>query len=71
MTQRTISLPRLGLIAVTRAVLGAGIALLAGENLGRKPRRRVGWTLVGVGILSTVPLLAGVLRCPTPTEAAS
>ncbi len=70
MITRTISLPRLGLIAATRAALGAGIALLAGEKLDRKPRRAVGWTLVGLGVLSTVPLLTGVLRCPAPAEAA-
>lgn len=68
---RTISLPRLGLIAATRAALGAGVALLVGEKLGKKPRRTVGWTLLSLGVLSTVPLLAGVLRCETPAEAAS
>jgi len=71
MITRTITLPRLGLIAVTRAALGAGIALLVGERLGRKPRRRVGWTLVGVGVLSTAPLIAGVLHGRPPQEAAA
>ncbi|PYQ66206.1 MAG: peroxiredoxin [Acidobacteria bacterium] len=42
MISRTITLPRLGMIAVTRAALGAGVALLAGERLDRKPRRAVG-----------------------------
>ena len=62
MTSRTITLPRLGMIAVTRAALGAGVALLAGERLDRKPRRAVGWALLGVGVLSTVPLIAVVVR---------
>jgi hypothetical protein len=70
MITRTISLPRLGLIAATRAALGAGVALLVGERLRRKPRRTVGWTLLSVGVLSTVPLLAGVLRGRVPAEAA-
>lgn len=69
MITRTISLPRLGLIAATRAALGAGVALLVGERLQRKPRRTVGWTLLSVGVLSTVPLLTGVLRCRPPAEA--
>ena len=71
MITRTISLPRLGLIAATRAALGAGVALLVGERLRRRQRRTVGWTLLSVGVLSTVPLLAGVLRCQAPAEAAS
>ena len=62
MTSRTISLPRLGMIAATRAALGAGIALLVGERLAQKPRRAVGWTLLGVGVLTTFPLIAGVVR---------
>jgi hypothetical protein len=62
MISRTLTLPELGMIAGTRAVLGAGIALLLGERLDRKPRRAVGWTLVAVGALSTIPLLAGVLH---------
>jgi hypothetical protein len=59
---RTITLPRLGAIAATRAALGAGVALLVGQRLDRKPRQAVGWTLLGVGVLSTFPLIAGVLR---------
>jgi hypothetical protein len=62
MISRTLTLPELGMIAGTRAALGAGLALLLGERLDRKPRRAVGWTLVAVGVLSTVPLLAGVLH---------
>jgi len=62
MNSRTITLPRLGMIAATRAALGAGIALLVGERLDCKPRHAVGWTLLGVGVLTTFPLIAGVLR---------
>jgi hypothetical protein len=70
MISRAITLPRLGLIAATRAALGAGIALLLGERLDRKPRWAVGWTLLGVGVLSTFPLVAGVLQGQPPAEAA-
>jgi hypothetical protein len=62
MKSRTITLPQLGMIAATRAALGAGAALLLGERLGRKPRRTLGWALVAVGALTTFPLLAGVLN---------
>ncbi|HEY2740413.1 MAG TPA: hypothetical protein VGK45_18520 [Thermoanaerobaculia bacterium] len=40
---------------------------MLGDRLDRKPKRAVGWTLVAVGALSTLPLLAGVLhRQPSP-----
>ncbi|HEV7504315.1 MAG TPA: hypothetical protein VGS07_05355 [Thermoanaerobaculia bacterium] len=71
MISRNVSLPQLGMIAGTRAALGAGIALLLGERLDRKPRRAVGWTLVAVGALTTVPLLAGVLHRQPKSEGVS
>lgn len=71
MISRTVTLPELGLIASTRAALGAGIALLLGERLDAKPRRAVGWTLVAVGALTTLPLLAGVLHRRQEPEVAT
>jgi hypothetical protein len=62
MKSRTVTLPRLGMIAATRAALGAGAALLLGDRLGRNPRRKVGWALVALGAMTTFPLLAGVLK---------
>jgi hypothetical protein len=62
MISRTVTLSELGLIAGTRAALGAGIALLLSDKLDAKPRRAVGWTLLAVGALTTAPLLAGVLH---------
>ena len=61
MTQRTITLPLLALIAGTRAALGAGIALLVADRMTAEQRRAVGWTLTGVGVLTTIPLAAHVL----------
>jgi hypothetical protein len=61
MTQRTITLPLLGLIAGTRAALGAGIALLLADRMTAEQRRAVGWTLTAVGVVSTIPLAAHVL----------
>ena len=56
MKRRMITLPELGLIAGTRALLGAGIGLLVADRLDRNVRRAVGWTLFAVGALSTIPL---------------
>ena len=72
MTQRTITLPLLGLIAGTRVALGAGIALLLADRMTAEQRRAVGWTLTAVGALSTIPLAAQVLgggRKQTPLQA--
>ncbi len=59
--QVTLSVPELGLLVGTRAALGAGLALLLGERLlNAEQRRAVGWTLVAVGVVTTIPLLAEV-----------
>jgi hypothetical protein len=66
MIRRTISLPEIGLIAGTRAALGAGIGLLLADRLSDDQRRAVGWTLVAVGALSTIPLAANVIFGEAP-----
>jgi hypothetical protein len=55
-----VTLPLLGLVAATRGMLGAGIGLLVAERLSHDRRRTVGWTLVAVGIATTLPLLSEV-----------
>jgi hypothetical protein len=56
----TLTVPELGLVVGTRAALGAGLALLLGDRLNPEQRRAVGWTLVAVGVVTTVPLLMEV-----------
>lgn len=58
---RNVTLPELGLLAGTRAAFGAGAALLLGDRLNRKRKRRVGWTLFTVGALSTIPLVSRIV----------
>jgi len=71
MTPRMITLPELGLISGTRAALGAGIALLLADRLSDEQRRAVGWTLLGVGAITTIPLFAEVvLRHPSAEQSA-
>ena len=57
MNMKTIELklPELGLLAITRAALGAGVALLISHKLDDKQRRAAGLALVLVGALTTVP----------------
>jgi hypothetical protein len=52
----TLSLPELGLIAMTRGILGVGIGLLLAGSLDKQVARSVGVALAAVGVLTTVPL---------------
>jgi len=60
MIKTELTLPELGLIAATRGLLGAGIALLLADRLSADQRRAIGWTLATVGALTTIPLAVGV-----------
>ena len=55
MIKTELTLPQLGLIAGTRGMLGAGLGLLLADKVAAH-RKAVGWTLVAVGALSTIPL---------------
>jgi len=61
MRETRISLPELGLVAGTRALFGAGIGLLLADQLSDDRRKAVGWTLVLVGAVTTIPLVIDVL----------
>ena len=61
MKNRLVTLPDLFLIAGTRVALGAGVGLLLADRLTPEQRRAVGWTLLGVGAVTTIPLAAKVL----------
>ena len=52
----TLTLPEIGLLAGTRAALGAGVGLLLSERLSREQRQAVGWTLLVIGLITTIPL---------------
>ena len=56
-----ITIPELGLVALTRAFLGAGVAFVLADRLDSNQRRAVGWTLTGVGVLTTIPLALEIL----------
>jgi hypothetical protein len=57
MLKTELALPELALLAGTRGMLGAGIGLLAADRVGHDVRKGVGWALVAVGVLTTIPLL--------------
>jgi hypothetical protein len=60
--KRTLTMPLLGAIAATRGMLGTGLGLLLSKRIAERKRRTVGWTLLAIGVASTVPLAAAVLR---------
>jgi len=61
MRETRISLPELALIAGTRAALGAGLGLLLADRFDEDQRKAVGWTLLLIGALTTIPLAIEVL----------
>jgi hypothetical protein len=61
MRKAELTLPEIGLIAGTRGMLGAGVALLLGDKLNKDQRKAIGWTLFLIGAISTIPLVMGVL----------
>ncbi len=50
-----LKLPEVGLLAMTRVALGAGLALLASSCLDDRQRRAAGVALLLVGIVTTIP----------------
>jgi hypothetical protein len=51
-----LTIPELALVAGTRALAGAGIGLLLADRMQPAVRRAVGWTLLSIGLITTVPL---------------
>jgi hypothetical protein len=56
MKKAEMTLPDLALMAGTRAMFGAGLALLFADKLPRDQRKAIGWTLTLVGAVMTIPL---------------
>jgi uncharacterized membrane protein YfcA len=56
MREIRLTLPELALIAGTRGMLGAGVGLLLADRLPESQRKAVGWTLLAVGALTTIPI---------------
>jgi len=61
MKKAELTLPEIALIAATRGMLGAGAGLLLANKLNKDQRKAIGWTLLIVGAVSTIPLSIEVL----------
>ncbi|HJQ32744.1 MAG TPA: hypothetical protein VJ866_11210 [Pyrinomonadaceae bacterium] len=71
MKARELTVPEIMLIGGTRGLLGAGVALLLADRLGREQRRAVGWTLFLVGAATTIPIALNLLSKPAAGSALS
>jgi hypothetical protein len=61
MKKAELTLPQIALIAGTRGLIGAGAGLLLADKLNDDQRRAIGWTLLLIGAISTIPLAIEVL----------
>lgn len=52
------------LIAGTRVALGVGLGLLLSDRLNRDQRKAAGLALLAVGVMTTIPIVRGVLAKP-------
>ena len=69
MRDLSLALPELALLVGTRAALGVGLGLLLADQMPETQRKAVGWTLLMVGAVTTVPLafeVLGKVSAPTP-----
>ncbi len=66
--ERGLTITELMLIGGTRVALGAGLGLLLADRLTKEQRKGAGWALLAVGVLTTVPILSGVLAKPQIAE---
>lgn len=64
LTERGLTIPEIMLIGGTRAALGVGIGLLIADRLNKDQRKAAGWALLAVGVLTTFPIVRGVLAKP-------
>jgi hypothetical protein len=64
LTERGLTIPEIMLIAGTRVALGVGLGLLISDRLNKDQRKAAGWALLAVGVLTTFPIMRGVLAKP-------
>jgi len=65
LTQRAVTIPEVMWIAGTRVALGIGLGLLISDWLNEDQRKAAGWALIGVGVMTTIPIVRGLLAKPT------
>ncbi len=61
MREHELTIPEIGLIAVTRVALGVGIGLLLSNRISYRQRKTAGLALALFGGLTTIPIAWGIL----------
>ena len=61
MRNPTLTIPELMFVVGTRAMLGAGVALLASNKLSKKQRKTAGRVLLATGAITSIPAAFAVL----------
>lgn len=61
MSEKSLSIPEISMLAGTRVALGAGLGLLIADKLSPDARKGAGVALLAVGLLSTIPIILGIL----------
>jgi hypothetical protein len=69
MESRTFNIAQLFMLAGTRAALGLGVGLLISDRMSSEMKRKVGWSLVGLGALSTIPFAIKIFSNPKKVRA--
>ena len=59
---RSVTIPQIALIAVTRGAIGFGAGLLLADKFRRGRRKTLGWSLFLSGLASTIPIAMHVFR---------
>ena len=60
MKSPTLTFPELAFVIITRAALGAGVALLVSNRLSKRQRKTAGRVLVAAGAITTIPAALAV-----------
>ncbi|HZJ32722.1 MAG TPA: hypothetical protein VFD21_14195 [Vicinamibacterales bacterium] len=55
MREVKLTIPEVAFIAGTRGALGAGVGLLLSGRIKQSRRRAIGWTLIAIGAVTTIP----------------
>ena len=53
---KSVTVPEIALIAVTRGAIGFGAGLLLANKFKDEQRKMMGWTLFVMGLASTIPI---------------
>ena len=65
---KSVTVPEIALIAVTRGAIGFGAGLLLASKFKRERRKVLGWTLFLSGLASTIPIALHVFGKKGATE---